>query len=64
LSELAENAISNPVAAPTITGNDAATVKMYFDSIVIKCARDFLQNQFGKRFDKDAKQSESKPTGD
>ena len=60
LAELAENTISNPATSPAITGSDAATVKMYFDSIVTKCARDFLRDTFGKRFDNSGKQGESK----
>lgn len=62
LAGFAENTISNPATSPAISGSDAATVKMYFDSIVTKCARDFLQNTFGKQFDKSGKQGESKAT--
>ena len=48
LAALAQNVINNPTAPAVVTGNDAAVMKMYFDSVLIKCARDFLRDRFGK----------------
>jgi AbiV family abortive infection protein len=43
VAALAENAIKNPVFSQTVMGTDAALMKMYFDSSLIRCARDFLK---------------------
>lgn len=59
LAGLAESVISNPAASQAITGSDAAMAKMYFDSIMIGCARDFLKETFGKQFDKGVQQGEA-----
>ena len=53
LAALAENAINNPMVPQVITGSDAAMVKMYFDSALTRCARDFLKDKFGTHVEKD-----------
>jgi hypothetical protein len=50
VAALAEDAIKNPGASHSITGTDAAMMKMYFDSSLIKCARDFLKQRFANNF--------------
>jgi AbiV family abortive infection protein len=63
LARLAESVTSNPAASQAITGSDAAMAKMYFDSIMIGCARDFLKETFGKQVDRGVHQAETKPAG-
>jgi AbiV family abortive infection protein len=53
LAALAQNVINNPTAPAVVTGNDSAVMKMYFDSVLIKCARDFLRDRFGKYVEND-----------
>src|ERR1700722_3196411 len=48
LAALAQSVIDNPTAPVVVTGNDAALMKMYFDSVLIKFAREFLEVKFGK----------------
>jgi AbiV family abortive infection protein len=54
LAALAEKAINNPTDPQVITGSDAAMMKMYFDSAVTRCARDFLKDKFGTHVEKEA----------
>jgi AbiV family abortive infection protein len=54
VAALAENAIKSPAVAQTITGTDAAMMKMYFDSSLIRCARDFVKQRFGSHLQQNA----------
>jgi hypothetical protein len=47
VAALAETAMKSPAVMQSITGTDAALMKMYFDSSLIRCARDFLKQSFG-----------------